>query len=362
MAIDFTDIGVENSVEFQEEQCEKFARNNDIPLVDIYAQANKYYDENLEKTLEGLESDDDIQKAKESLKAKSLIRGRSIFKRKALKLKRVKQNGVSAFILFRFRDQDFSRSAWEKVDNYIREKNISDEKAKEHGLMDDDGDYLYTSLTTSFSDQHGKKIDKDYIIGSAVGFIEVEKDGQKDYEARFLRIGYAGNKYVPICRPSKVVLKEGTSPGPILTDKLYFYNDGIEEVNEMMTPLSLANYIGKLCDDLLDSDLFVDSYDEVIDLAESLIENHEKWGYIGVKATCSSVGQFSDPTKNIPVEFELYEDDKINTITTFVPPKHFEGMPLIEGTTGLLILVNPYFDKEGEAKFHLGGFMPIGGE
>ena len=362
MAIELTNFGVENTVNFQEEICEKFAKENNIPLVDIYTEANKYYDENLDKVLEGLESPEDIEKAKKDLKVRSLVRGRSTFKKKALKINRLKKDGVSSFILLRFRDQDFSRRAWEKVDEYLEENDISDSLAKEQGLMDDEGNYLYTALTTSFSDQFGKVINKDYVNGAAIGFFEKEENGQSKYEARFIRIGYANNRYVPICRPSIVSITEGNSQAPILSDKVYFYNDGVEENNDMIVSLQLAKHIGGLCNELLDSDLFVDDYDEVIELAENIIENHEKWGYIGVKATCSSVGQFSDPTKDIPVDFELYDEDKINTITIFVPPKHFEGMSLVEGTTGLLFLVNPYFNKEGEVKFHLGGFMPIGEE
>lgn len=363
MAIELNNFRKQNTIDFQEQVCEKFAKEHGIPLVDIYTEVNKYFDENIDKVTKDLTSEEEVKKATEDLKVKSLIRGRSTFKRKALSLKRLRKNGISSFILFRFRDQDFNKSAWEKVDEYIRENNISDEMAKENGLMDNDGNYLFTGLTTSFSDQFGKKIDKDMITGSAIGFFEHEDNGEKKYEARFVKIGYAGNKHVPICRPSVVEIKEGDSSGPIFSEKVYFYNNGIEENNNMIMPLSFANYILNLCSSFLDEESFVQTYDEVIDLGESIIEEHEKWGYVAVEATCSSVGQFSDPTKNIPVEFEIYDEiGDINTITTFVPPKHFEGMSLIEGSSGLLFLVNPYFNKDGEVRFHLGGFMPIGDE
>lgn len=364
-----------DSLDKQRKRCADFAKEYDIPLQDIYAKAEEEYEKIYPKVYDNILKKKGIQKgqqisaeeneiiskaAKKETERRSLIRARSVFKRKAFRNKQIKKNGIPAFILMRFRDNDFENRAAKKIDEYIAEK--GEEEAIKLQYIDNDGNYLHCNITNSSPDQYGQKIDKDKVKGSAIGFFEIEKDGVKQYDARFIRSNRIDKVEMPICQACTADITEGKYLSTFFEDKnTYWINGAIADSNNPIVSLSFANNIMSLCDKFLKSDNFVETYQDFINVCTTQIESHNKNIYAGVNATCSAIIPGQDSDANILCEFEIYDDEneEINSIAIYVPPERFVNMALIEGTSGILFVTDMYFNKDGEIGYHLGGFLPI---
>ena len=373
---------VGDSLSKQKEICKKFSERYGIPEADIYAKAEEVYDEKLEevceynfKKLQKVNPDLIYEDCKEEIRENSineaqrraLVRARSFYKRQASKKQTIKRDGVPCFILMRFRDTDYENRAYQKVIDFINREGKT--KAKELGYIDDEGNCLHCKLTTNFENQYGKKINKNLRKGTAIGFFEsTDDDGNETREPRFIRIGFAQNQIVPVGKPAIVTVTEGRNPnpGPMFKDKnALYYRDGIPENDDEVLCLNLAQYIRKLYDRFLDKKRFVNTYDELLKISQQQIDNNEKNSYVGIIATCTSIGQRDDPEADIPCEFEIYDEETgdIDSITVFVPVVHFKGMSIAEEQEGMLFLTDMYNPKDSdEIRYHLGGFLPYESE
>lgn len=370
-----------DSLNKQKERCINFSKEYDVPLQDIYAKAEEEYEKIYPKVYSNILKEKNIDEnqsipeeiseiidknAKEETERRSLIRARSSFKRKAVKNQQIKKNGIPAFILMRFRDNDFENNAIRRIDEFIEEN--GEEEAIRHQYIDNEGNYLHSQFTSSSPNQYGKKIDKGKVKGAAVGFFETEKDdGTKEYDARYIRSDYMHTTEVPICQSCVASVKEGNNASALFSNKnTYWINGAIADNDNPIVSLDFANYIIGLCNKFLDSNRFVDTYNDFISICESQIDNREKISYAGVNATCSSINplDIENPESDVVCEFEIYDDDngEIHSIGIYTPFERFRNMALIEGASGILFVSGMYYNKDGEIKYHLGGFLPISGE
>lgn len=365
---------VSDSLSSQEEKCKKFSEQFDIPLEDIYAKADEEYPGILEKEckriFKKLQNEDpdlvyedcyeDIKSRSENeARRKSLIRGRSFFKREGAKKQKFKKDGKPCFIIMRFRENDFEPRAYKKIEEFIKKN--GEDAARAKGYINSKGEYIHSDFTTIFENQFGKKIYKDNYKSSAIGFFEIkDANGNISYEPRYISISYGRRKNVPIGKPASVIVTESNNAGPLFKDnKMYFYNDGIQDTYDDILSIDLINHIDTLCNKFLDPSRFVDSYDDLVSMSEKLIDENVKYRYAGVKATCMSIGQRDDPESDIPCQFEISDElGNMNTITVWVPVSYFKGMSIIEEQEGILILTDMYYSKDGEIKYFLGGFLP----
>lgn len=227
----------DNSLERQKKRCADFSEKHNIPLQDIYAEAEKVYDEKYKEVYDSLirqynsthnpeELTEDTvanieKKAKVEAERRSLIRGCSIFKRKASVNQKIKKNGIPAFIVMRFSNNNFDQRAIKKIDEFIEEKGR--EEALKMQYIDSEDNYYHCSLTTSFSNQYGQKIDPKQTKGAAIGFFEIEKkDGTKEYDARYVRSNYIETIEMPICQSCIAEVKEGSNQVQYLKRKIHF--------------------------------------------------------------------------------------------------------------------------------------------
>lgn len=320
-----------STVESEREKNAKFASDNGISQEEM----DEVYQEIFDNLPEDLTGDNRIKRA--------LRKTRGTLKKKAS----VQGIELDGFIFMRFRDNDFDRNAWKKVDDFINANSIED--AKQKGYVDNDGNYLHSSLTTSFSNQHGKIIDKDNVRGSAIAIV-TNSEGVN--ELRWLNIGkFNVFDKIPLCREVKLIVKEGNQPGPMFNKNIYFLNGvKLTDSNAFYSPEEFKAYgelIEKLCGDIVYyTKSEIDSY------AASASSN--KNNYIAVPV--SSVSRIGNAIDNgsVPVEFELDDDQ----ITTWADKNIFKDITIEEGIQGIAML-NTYVTKDGVPGYRLGGFLPL---
>lgn len=320
-----------STIESERAKNAKFAQENNISEEEM----EKVYEEILANLPENLTGDKRIKRA--------LRKTRGTFKKQA----NVSGKVVDGFILMRFRDNTFELNAWNKVDKYVKENGIDD--AKSNNLVNEDGEYLHSSLTTSFTDQHGKIIDKKNVRGSAIAIV-TNDDGIN--ELRWLTIGkFNVNDNIPLCREVKLTVKEANQPGPLFSQNAYFLNGvNLAQSNRYFSDEEYQQY-QELIDDLC-GDIRYSTKEEVDEFAES--NSTDRNNYIVVPV--SSVLRIGNVLDNgsVPIDFELDDD----VITAWADKNIFAGLAIEEDIPGDLFL-NTYVNKEGVPGYRVGGFLPL---
>lgn len=320
-----------NNVESEKARNKKFAEENNISPEEM----EKIYDEIYEKLPESLTGDKRILRA--------LRKTRGTLRQKA----NATGEEIDGFILMRFRDNDFDPNAWKKVDEFIANNSLEDAIAKK--MVNDEGQYLHTSFTTSFSNQHGKVIDKKNARGYAIAIISTEKGT----ELRWLSIGkFNVWDKIPLCREVTLIVKEGNQAGPLFTDKNVLFLNGtkLSSENAYYSEDDFQGY-ADLIEDLC-GDIAYYTQSEIDAFAQENSSN--KWNYIAVPVI--SVIRIGAPLDDgtVPIEFEV--DD--GQITGWASKNVFKGLTIEEGIQGILML-NTYLNKEGQPGYRVGGFIPL---
>ena len=321
-----------NDVESEREKNKKFAEKNGISLEEmdeVYAKIYEELPENLTGDKRELRA---LRKTRGSLRQKANRTGTEL----------------DGFILMRFRDKDFERNAWNKVDKFITDNGKED--AIERGMLNDKGEYLHTAFTTSFSDQHGKVINKDNVIGQAIGIV-VNDNTQ---ELRFLTIGkYNVFDKIPLCREVSLIIKEGNQPAPLFPDRNGYFLNGVKltgsSSNVYYSDEEFEAYVGLI--EELCGDIIYDTKEEIDQYAQTNRDN--RFNFIAVPT--SSVIRIGAPLDNgsVPIDIEL--DD--GSITVWADKNVFKDLTIEEGIAGVA-LVNTYINNNDEAGYRIGGFLP----
>lgn len=328
-----------NNADSEREKNQKFAEEHNISQEEM----DEIYNEIFEQLPEELTG--------ERREARALRKTRNTLKKKV----NISGTLVDGFILMRFRNNDFDKNAWNKVDNYVKENGI--EKAREDGMVNADGEYLHSSLTTSFSNQHGQVIDKDNVRGSAVAIVAREEGEDVIEELRWLNIGkFVVNDKIPLCREATLVVKEGEKPGPLFNNNALFLN-GIRNVspNAYYSDEDFQAYgdmIESLCGDI--------AYYSKVEIDKHAFDNrNQRNDFIAVPV--QSVSRLGNPLDNgsVPIDFEL-EDDQI---TAWADDYIFKDLTIEEGIQGILMLstyIKIKKDTQEEVPgYRIGGFLPL---
>lgn len=322
-----------NDVESEKVKNQKFAEDNGISSEEMEEVYQKIYEE-LPESLTG---------EKRELRALRKTRG-------SLR-QRANRTGteLDGFILMRFRDKDFERNAWNKVDNFVQENGI--EKAKEQGMVNDDGEYVHTAFSTNFSNQHGRIINKDNVTGQAIGIVVNENDEQ---ELRFFTIGkFNVFDKIPLCREVALIVKEGNQPGPVFPDRKAYFLNGVKltgsSTNAYYSDEDFDAYV-EIIDDLC-GDIFYDTKSEIDQYAQEHM--NDKFNFIAVAT--NSVIRLGMPLDDGTVPIELELDD--GSITVWAGKNVFKDLTIEEGIAGVALL-NTYVNKNNEAGYRIGGFLP----
>ena len=294
-----------STVESERAKNEKFASENGISQEEM----NEVYQEILENLPEDLTGDNRVKRA--------LRKTRGTLKKKA----NVSGTVLDGFIFMRFRNNDFEANAWAKVDKFVQEN--GEDVAKEKGFMNDKGEYLHSSLTTSFSDQHGKVIDKKNVRGSAIAIVT---NVSNENELRWLNIGkFNVFDKIPLCREVQLIIKEGNQAGPLFPDRNAYFLNGVKltQANAYYSDeefQAYANLIEKLCGDI--------SYytkEEIDAYAQSNSTNRNNF----IAVPVSSVSRIGNSIDNgsVPIEFEIDDDQ----ITAWADKDIFRDLTIEEG-------------------------------
>lgn len=322
-----------NNADAERQKTLKFAEDNNIPDDEV----NSVYDEIFSQL------PDDLSDNAKVLRALRKTRG-------ALrKIANSSANYVEGFMVARFPNSDYNLNAWNKVDNYIKEHGKDDAEAK--GMIDDEGNYLHTSLTTNFSDQMGKKIDKNDIRGNALGLFK----GEKGIDMRFLTISkFCVNDTIPICREISMNVKEADNAGRVFPKKKQFYLNGARytTMSHYYSAEDFESYAEMIEKEL--GDIFFSSKDEIDDYASA--EENNRYNLAAAFCTVNRIGTPLD-NGSVPVEIEL--DDEL--ITTWGEKYVFKDLVIEEGIVGLAF-INTYINKEGNAGYRICGFLPLSDE
>ncbi len=320
-----------STVETEQAKNEKFAQDNGISSEEM----EEVYQEIFENLPEDLTGDTRVKRA--------LRKTRGALKKKA----NTQGTVLDGFIFMRFRDNDFERNAWNKVDKFVSENGIDEAKTK--GFVDDEGNYLHSGLTTSFSNQHGKVIDKDNVRGSAIAIVTNESG---ENELRWLNIGkFNVFDKIPLCREVQVIIKEGNQPGPMFKHNAYFLNGvKLTQGNAFYSDeefQAYADLIEKLC-----GDITYYTKEEIDAYAQSNINNRNNF----IAVPISSVSRLGNAIDNgsVPIEIELDDDQ----ITVWADKNIFKDLTIEEGIQGIAML-NTYVNKEGIPGYRIGGFLPL---
>ena len=321
-----------STVESERAKNAKFAEENDISQEEM----DEVYQEIFEQLPENLTGDNRVKRA--------LRKTRGTLRKQA----NTQGKKVDGFIIMRFRDNTFELNAWEKVHKYVEENGI--EQATAQGLVNGDGEYLHSSLTTSFSDQHGKVIDKKNVRGSAIA-ITTNDDGEN--ELRWLNIGkFNVNDKIPLCREVELTIKEANSPGPLFPNRNAFFLNGTKmaQSNRYYSEedfVAYQNLIEELCGDIAYS-----TKSEIDGFAQD--HGNERNNYIAVPV--SSVLRIGNVLDNgsVPIDFELDDEQ----ITAWADKNIFKGLSIEEDIQGILFL-NVYLNREGVPGYRIGGFLPL---
>lgn len=321
-----------STVESERAKNAKFAEENGISQEEM----DDVYQEIFENLPEDLTGDNRIKRA--------LRKTRGALKKKV----NVQGVELDGFIIMRFRNNDFEANAWNKVDKYVTENDIETAKAK--GFVNEKGEYIHSSLTTSFSNQHGKVIDKDNVRGSAIAIV-TNKDNEN--ELRWLNIGkFNVFDKIPLCREVQLIIKEGNQAGPLFPDRNAYFLNGVKltQANAYYSDeefQAYGNLIEKLCGDIV-----YYTKEEIDEYAQANTNNRNN--YIAVPV--SSVSRLGNAIDNgsVPIEFELDDDQ----ITVWADKDIFRDMTIEEGIQGIAML-NTYVNSEGNAGYRIGGFLPL---
>ena len=320
-----------NNVDSEREKNKKFAEENGITQEEMDEVYKEIYSQ-LPDNLTG-----DKREARALRKARGTLKGR---------LNAGKR--VDAFILMRFRDNDFEANAWNKVNDYVKEH--GQDVAEEKGMIDHDGNYLHTSFTTSFSNQHGKVIDKENIRGSAIA-IATNDDGKN--ELRWLNIGkFTVNENIPLCREVKIIIKEGNQAGPLFPNVNAFFLNGVQ-INSENAYYSDEDFqaYGDLIEELC-GDIAYYTKSEIDQYAQANANNTRNYIAVPVESVLRLGKPFDDGT--VPIDLEI--DD--GQITAWASKNIFKGLTIEEGIQGIAML-NVYLNKEGVTGCRIGGFIPL---
>ena len=318
-----------NNADAERRKTFKFAEDNNISEDEVQTIFDKIYSE----------LPDDLSDNAKELRALRKTRG---------SLRRIANssaNYVDGFIFMRFRDNDFNVNAWNKVDAYVKEHGI--EKAKEQGMVNDNGDYIHTSFTTQFPDQMNKVIDKKDARGNAIGIFK----GDEGIDIRFVSIGkFNVWDEIPLCREISINVKEATSPGRLFPDKNQYFLNGVRFSNmshyySAEDFQSYANMIEKGC-----GDIFYSMESDLVDFAQSTDDNYN---FVAAFCTVNRIGMPLDDG-SVPIEIEL--DDGL--ITVWANKNIFKDLVIEEGIIGLAFL-NTYLNKENNVGYRIGGFLPL---
>lgn len=321
-----------STVESERAKNAKFAADNGISQEEM----DEVYQEIFENLPEDLTGDNRIKRA--------LRKTRGALKKKT----NVQGTELDGFIVMRFRNNDFEANAWAKVDKFVQEK--GEDEAKNKGYINDEGKYVHSALTTSFSNQHGKVIDKDNVRGSAVAIV-TNKNNKN--ELRWLNIGkFNVFEKIPLCREVKLVIKEGNQAGPLYPDRNAYFLNGVKltQANAYYSDeefQAYANLIETLCGDI--------SYytkEEIDEYAQQNSSNRNNFIAVPV-ASVSRLGNAID-NGSVPIEFELDDDQ----ITAWADKDIFRDLTIEEGIQGIAML-NTYLNKEGVPGYRIGGFIPL---
>lgn len=312
-------------VEKEKIKNEEFAQANDISSNEMEEIYNKIFEE----------LPDDLDEDKKVIRALRKTRG-------ALR-KQIQSGGnwEEGFIFMRFPNQEYNIYAWNQVDEYVKENGL--DKAKEVGKVNAEGEYLHTAGFNK-----GEKIDKDAIIGNAIGLFT---DDNSNVVAKWLRIGrYNIKDKIPLCQELNINVKEGTKPGPLFSNNKLMYYNGSRKMDSTFEPSSpdvMRHYEG------IFKDLFGDIvFSDYADLESYLSDNiSDKNNFACIHGICTQISPRSEVTDNIPVEFE-FEDA---VLLLWVKPYIFEGLAIEEGVAGIL-MVNAY-QKDDGIGLNVGGFL-----
>lgn len=321
-----------STVESERAKNAKFAEENGISQEEM----DDVYQEIFENLPEDLTGDNRIKRA--------LRKTRGALKKKV----NVQGIELDGFIIMRFRNNDFEANAWNKVDKYVTENGIDAAKAK--GFVNEKGEYIHSSLTTSFSNQQGKVIDKDNVRGSAIAIV-TNKDNQN--ELRWLNIGkFNVFDKIPLCREVQLIIKEGNQAGPLFPDRNAYFLNGVKltQANAYYSDeefQAYGNLIEKLCGDIV-----YYTKEEIDEYAQANTSNRNN--YIAVPV--SSVSRLGNAIDNgsVPIEFELDDDQ----ITVWADKDIFRDLTIEEGIQGIAML-NTYVNNEGNPGYRIGGFLPL---
>lgn len=319
-----------STVESEKEKNAKFAEENGISSEEM----EEVYQEILDNLPENITGDNRIKRA--------LRKTRGTLKKKANTSGEV----VDGFIIMRFRDNDFDANAWNKVDNYVQNYGI--DQARNEGLVNEDGQYIHTAFTTSFSNQHGKIIDKNNVRGTAISIVTNKNNVN---ELRWLNIGkYSVNDKIPLCREVQLIVKEGNQAGPLFPDRNAYFLNGVKvsQGNAYYSDddfIAYSNLIEELCGDILYT-----TKEEIDGFAQTASKNN----YIIVPI--SSVLRIGNVLDNGSVPIDLELDDE--QITVWAEKNIFKGLTIEEGVQGIAML-NVYVNKEGIPGYRIGGFLPL---
>lgn len=320
-----------STVESEKEKNTKFAQENNISEEEM----EEVYLEIFENLPDDITGDNRVKRA--------LRKTRGALKRKA----NIQGTVLDGFIFMRFRDNDFEKNAWDKVDKYVSEHGI--DEAREKGFVNEKDEYIHSSLTTTFSNQKGKVIDKDNVRGSAAAIVTNDKGVN---ELRWLNIGKF-NVYdnIPLCREVQLIIKEGNQKGPLFDGVAYFLNGvKITQSNAYYSDEEFQAY-GNLIEELC-GDITYYTKDEIDDFAKS--KSSDRNNFIAVPV--SSVSRIGNKIDNgsVPIELELDDDQ----ITVWADKNIFKDLTIEEGIQGIAML-NTYVNKEGVPGYRIGGFLPL---
>lgn len=321
-----------STVESERAKNEKFASDNGITPEEM----ESVYQEILAGLPEDLTGDKRIQRA--------LRKTRGALKKKV----NVQGTQLDGFIVMRFRNNDFEAKAWEKVHKFVEDNDEA--TARQKGYINDDGEYVHSALTTSFSNQHGKVIDKKNVRGSAIAIV-TNKDNKN--ELRWLNIGkFNVFDEIPLCREVQLIIKEGNQAGPLYPDRNAYFLNGVRltQANAYYSDeefQAYANLIEKLC-----GDICYYTKEEIDAYAQQNASN--KYNFIAVPV--SSVSRLGNAIDNgsVPIEFELDDDQ----ITVWADKDIFRDLTIEEGIQGIAML-STYLNKEGVPGYRIGGFIPL---
>ena len=319
-----------NNVDAEKQKTLKFAEDNKISDDEINSVYNEIY----------AQLPDDLSDTAKELRALRKTRGT------LRKIANSSANFVEMFPVMRFRNSDYNLNAWNKVDAYIKKHGI--DRAKEGNMVNEEGEYLHTSLTTNFPNQMGKKIDKDDIRGNMIGLLKSD-DG---IDMRFFTISkFNVNDKIPICREISGNVKEAENPGKIFPKKNQFYLNGAKytTMSHYYSAEDFQSY-GDMIEEQC-GDIFFSLKSEVDEFAHE--NSSDNFNFVAILCTVNRIGAPLD-NGSVPIELEL--DDEL--ITTWAEKYIFKDLTIEEGIAGLAF-VNTYVNKEGNVGYRIGGFLPL---